>query len=251
LTKINWHGSGGKNLARKKIRKKDLKKPDEFITLSTRIIAWSRDNTRLVMGAIGGITLLILVVSGVFVFKAQREARARALYEAALALYPASAAGEANAAEYTEVAAKLEEVKSHYGATAVGTNASVDLGNVYFQIGDYDKAISCYTDFLGRTDLENSLHAPVLESLGEAYEAKGSYEDALRVYQRLARESAPVYQTQAQLYLGRVYEAMGDQSQAMNHYENYLNANPVTLFGESIRIKLMRWRKTADLKEQG
>jgi tetratricopeptide (TPR) repeat protein len=238
-------------LARRKIRKKDLKKPDEFIATSARITAWCRDNMRIVAGAIGSILLLILIVGGVIFFKAQRESKARALYEAALVLYPTETSRRATAEEYTAVVARLEEVKNRYGSTTVGTNASVDLGNAYFQTQNYDKAISCYSDFLKRTDSKNALHDLVLESLGETYEAKGSYEEALEVYQRLARESAPIYQVQAQLYLGRVYEAIGDQNKATSHYENYLNENPVTLFSEQIRTKLMRWRKTADLKEQG
>jgi tetratricopeptide (TPR) repeat protein len=89
-----------------------------------------------------------------------------------------------------------------------------------------------------------------LESLGKTYEAKGSYGKALEVYQRLASESAPVYQTQAQLYLGRVYEAIGDQEKAMNHYEIYIDTHPETLFSESIRTKLIRWRRKRNSKEQ-
>jgi tetratricopeptide (TPR) repeat protein len=86
-----------------------------------------------------------------------------------------------------------------------------------------------------------------LESLGETYEAKESWQEAVEVYQRLASEGNPVYQAQAQLYLGRVYEAIGDQQKAMTHYDNYLNENPALIFGEWIRIKLRRWR----LEEQG
>ena len=238
-------------MAIRKIRKKDLKKPDEFITLSSRVITWSRDNMRFVLGALGGVALIIVIVAGVFAFRAQKEARARALYGEAIALYPEAPSGKDAAGAYKAVAAKLEEVKNRYGSTSTGTNAFVDLGNVYFQIGEYDQAISCYLDFLGRTDSRNALSSLVLESLGETYEAKGSYEDALEVYQRLAQKGAPIYQAQAQLYLGRVYEALGDQDKAMSHYETYLNANPATPFSESLRIKLTRWRKTADSKKEG
>lgn len=203
------------------------------------------------MGAIGAVVFFALVAGGVFAFKAQREAKAKALYEEAITLYPTATSTKApSAQEYAAVAAKLEEVKNLYGSTVVGTNAFVDLGSVYFQTGDYDKAVSCYMDFLERADSRNALHAFVLESLGETYEAKGSYSEALEVYQQLASESAPIYQAQAQLYLGRVYEAIGDQEKATNHYESYLDTNPDTLFSESIRTKLMHWRQSGNSKEQ-
>ena len=127
----------------------------------------------------------------------------------------------------------------------------MDLGNIYFQEGEYEKAISRYTDFLQRTDFTHPLYDQALESLGETYEAKGSWQEAVEVYQRLASEGAPVYQAQAQLYLGRVYEAIGDKQKAMAHYDNYLNDSPALIFGEWIRVKLRRWRQSENPKEQG
>jgi len=87
--------------------------------------------------------------------------------------------------------------------------------------------------------------------MGETYEAKESYEKALEIYQLLVKEGAPVYQGQAQLYLGRVYEAMGDKTKAMVHYDKYLNESPAPLFGEWIKIKLRRWRQAEKPQEGG
>jgi tetratricopeptide (TPR) repeat protein len=238
-------------LAKRKIRRKELKKPDEFITFSSRIITWCQDNVRIVVGVLASVVVLILITGAVFLFKARRETEARGLYEEALSLYQVESSGNAGAANYSMATAKLEEIKQRYRSTTVATNALMDLGNIYFQEGDYPKAIICYTDFLQRTDASHPLYDQALESLGETYEAKGSWQEALEVYQRLASEGAPVYQAQAQLYLGRVYEAMGDKQKAMTHYDNYLNENPALIFGEWIRVKLRRWRQAENPKEQG
>ena len=133
----------------------------------------------------------------------------------------------------------------------MGLNASVDLGNIYFQQAEYERAITCYNDYLHRTDLTHSLHDQVLESLGETHEAKGAWQEALEVYHRLASEGTPVYKTQAQLYLGRVYESIGDQQEAMTRYQNYLKENPTALDGEWIRTKLRRWRQAEIPEQQG
>jgi tetratricopeptide (TPR) repeat protein len=238
-------------LAKRKIRRKELKKADEFITFSSRIITWCQDNVRIVVGVLASVVVLILITGAVFLFKARRETEARGLYEEALSLYQVESSGNAGAANYSMATAKLEEIKQRYRSTTVATNALMDLGNIYFQEGDYQKAIICYTDFLQRTDASHPLYDQALESLGETYEAKGSWQEALEVYQRLASEGAQVYHAQAQLYLGRVYEAMGDKQKAMTHYENYLNENPARIFGEWIRVKLRRWRQAENPKEQG
>jgi tetratricopeptide (TPR) repeat protein len=238
-------------LAKRKIRRKELKKPDEFITFSSRIIAWCQENIRIVVRVLAGVAVLILIASAVFLFKTSRETKARGLYEEALSLYQVESSGNSGAVDYSMATAKLEEVKQRYHSTTVATNALIDLGNIYFQEGDYEKAISCYTDFLQRTDLSHPLYDQALESLGQTYEAKGSWQEAVEVYQRLASKGGPVYQAQAELYLGRVYEAIGDKQKAMTHYDNYLNESPALIFGEWIRIKLRRWREAENPNEQG
>lgn len=238
-------------MAKRKIRKKELKKPDEFITFSSKAIAWCGDNLKIVVGAAAVVAFLLVATGGFFVFRASRETKARSLYEQAVALYPADSTGNVSPLAYAASAAKMEEVKQRYGSTKVGINALVDLGNIYFQQAEYDRAITCYNDFLQRTDLTHSLHDQVLESLGETQEAKGAWQVALEVYQRLASEGAPVYKTQAQLYLGRVYESIGDQQEAMTRYQNYLKENPTALDGEWIRTRLRRWRQAEIPEQQG
>jgi tetratricopeptide (TPR) repeat protein len=238
-------------LAAKKIKKKDLKKPDEFITQSTRILRWCNENMRLVLGAGGGLLLVVLLVGAVFLLRANREAKARAMYDNALAIYPVRSFGENDVGRYAAVAAKLKEVQEQYGSTKTATNALVDLGNVYFQEKEYDKAISCYQDFLDNVPAEHPLRDPVLVSLGATYEAKGSEQSAIEVYNRLRSKGTPGYQSQAQLCLGRVYEALGERNKAAGHYDAYLKEDPDSIFGQWLRTKLLRWQMTQDSLEQG
>jgi predicted negative regulator of RcsB-dependent stress response len=238
-------------LAKRKIKKKESKRTEEFITFGGRVINWCKENIKIVTALAAGVALFLVIVGVVFVYKANRETNASDLYQKALALYPSGSPGRNNPTAYAQATTALEEIQQRYGSTTVATTALVDLGNIYFDQGAYDKSILCYNDFLQRTDLSHPLHDPVLMSLGETYEAKDSYEDALKTYQLLANEGAPAYQTQAQLYLGRVYEAKGDKSQAMVHYDNYLNESPAPLFGESIRIKLRRWQQEEKTEEGG
>ena len=238
-------------MAKIKIKKKESKETEEIITFGGRVINWCKENVKIVTALAAGVALLLIIVGVVFVYKTNREANAADLYQKALVLYPSGSPGGNNLAEYAQATTALEEIQQRYGSTAVATTALVDLGNIYFDQGAYDKTILCYNDFLQRTDRSHPLHDPVLMSLGETYEAKESYEDALKTFQLLVKEGAPVYQTQAELYLGRVYESKGDKSQAMVHYDNYLNESPAPLFGEWIRIKLRRWQQVEKTEAGG
>lgn len=227
-------------MAAKRISRKELKKPDELVTLTSRLIQWSVDKKGLLLRGSAALATVILVVAVVFVYQGYRERQARLLYNEAVALEaPATGEGGAN----PEAAlAKLQEVRERYASTKVGPTALADLGDIYLGKGRYDEAVACYQGSLEGLDRRSSIYGLVLENLGTAYESKGAWDSALETYERLAREGTPVYQRQAELGLGRVYEAKGDRAKALSHYEAYLKDNPGTLASDWIRVKVTRWR---------
>lgn len=227
-------------MAAKRISRKELKKPDELVTLTGRTIQWCIENKHLLLRGSAVLAVVILVAGAVFLYQEYQERQARLLYNDALDLETRAARGEGANAEASLT--KLEEVRRRYASTKVGPVALADLGNAYLKKGNFDEAISCYQGSLKGLDRQSSLYGLVLETLGTAYEAKGAWDGALETYERLAREGTPAYQTQAQLGLGRVYEAKGDRAKAMAHYEAYLKDNPDSLAGDWLRVKVTRWR---------
>jgi tetratricopeptide (TPR) repeat protein len=238
-------------LAKRTIKRKETKKSDDITTISSKIVGWFRDHSRFMTGMGVGVLIIAIITGGVVLFRSKREAKARDLYQKALTLYPTRGPVYGGQEGYARTTAKLQEVVHLYGSTTAATNVLVDLGNIYFLQGQYDEAAARYIEFLQRTDATHPLRDQVLESLGETYEAQELWQEALQVYQRLAKEGAPVYRSQTELYLGRVYEAVGDQDKAANHYENYLNGNPALLFGEWIKTKLQRWKQSENSNQPG
>jgi tetratricopeptide (TPR) repeat protein len=227
-------------VAAKRIPRKELKKPDELVTLTGRMIQWCMENKALLLRGSATLAAVILVVAAVFVYQGYRERQARFLYNEALAL-EARVTGEEGSNPEAALA-KLKEVGERYASTKVGSMALADLADLYLRKGNYEEAVACYQGSLKGLDRRSSIYGLVLENLGTAYEAKGAWDSALETYERLAREGTPVYQKQAELGLGRVYEAKGDRAKALSHYEAYLKDNPDTLASDWIRVKVTRWR---------
>jgi tetratricopeptide (TPR) repeat protein len=228
-------------VAAKRIPRRELKKPDEFVTLTSRSIRWCMENKGLLLRGSLAAAAVILVVAAVFVYQGYRERQARLLYNEALALEaPATGEGGSN---LEATLAKLKEVRERYASTKVAPMALADLGDIYLRKENYDEAVACYQGALKGLDGRSAIYGLVLENLGTAYEAKGAWDSALETYERLGREGTPVYQRQAELGLGRVYEAKGDRAKALSHYDAYLKDNPAdTLASDWIRVKVTRWR---------
>lgn len=227
-------------MAAKRIPRKELKKPDDVMTFTGRVIQSCLERKVLVLRGAGALALLILVATGVFLYQGYRERQARRLYNEAVAALVPSASGVGLSLE--AAITKLEEVRRQYASTKVGAVALADLGNAYLMKGNYDDALTCYQASLKGIERRSSLYGLVLENLGMAYEAKGAWDSAAETYERLAREGAPSYQAQAQLGLGRVSEAKGDRAKALTHYEAYLKENPDSPADEWLRVKVLGWR---------
>jgi tetratricopeptide (TPR) repeat protein len=227
-------------VAARKIRRKDLKKPDEFVTFTSRAVQWCLEHKPLALRLASGLAVLILVVTGVFLYQSHRERQARRLYnEAVASLLPPPGGGDSG---LETAITKLEQVRRQYASTKVGSFALADLGNLYLRKGNYDEAIACYQASLKELDRRGSLYGLVLQDLGTAYEAKGAWDSAAETYERLAREGTPSYQAQAQLGLGRVYEAKGNRAKALTYYEAYLKDNHDSPVDEWLRVKVTGWR---------
>ena len=228
-------------MAAKRIPRKELRKPDELVTVTGRMIQWCMENKVLLLRGSAALAAVILVVAAVLFYQAYRERQARLLYNEALAL-EARPAGEEEGSNPEAAFAKLKEVRERYASTKVGPMALGDLADLYLRKGNYEEAVACYQGSLKGLDRRSSLYGLVLENLGTAYEAKGAWDSAIEAYERLAREGTPVYQKQAELGLGRVYEAKGDRAKALTHYEAYLKDNPDTFASDWLRVKVTRWR---------
>jgi tetratricopeptide (TPR) repeat protein len=227
-------------VAAKRILRKELKKPDEVVTFTRKTIQWCLEHKALAFQVAGALVIVILVATGALLYQSSRERQARRIYnEAVDALLPSSGGGDSS---LEAAVTKLEEVRRRYASTKVGPFALTDLANIYLKKGNYDEAIACYQASLKELDRRGSLYGLVLENLGTAYEAKGAWDSAAETYERLEREGGPSFQAQAQLGLGRVYEAKGDRAKALSHYEAYLKDNPNSLADEWLRVKVAGWR---------
>ena len=193
-----------------RLRRKDIKRPDEFITLSTQAVAWTRQHQQLATW-IGAAVVVVLVAIGIAT--AYRGARER---DANADLGRAMVKLQAN--DYSGAATELIDVSSRWDGTGVAPVAALLGANAAIRAGDADQAIDVLTRLQGNAaSLAPYMQQELLLAWAAALEAKQQWLDAAAKYKEAAALTGP-YTGDAVLGEARTRELGGEADRARELY---------------------------------
>ncbi|OGP90845.1 MAG: hypothetical protein A2157_05175 [Deltaproteobacteria bacterium RBG_16_47_11] len=224
----------------KKITKKQLKEPDEFITLTEKAFIFIRQHTKKV--AAGGILILVSILAIVLFQmweKKKEEAAARA-YGVASEMYDRGIAQvrEGSAQESKEVLSKFDEIITKFPRTSYGGLSLLYKGTILLSQGEYDEAIKAYMAFLGKARKEKLYRYFAWEGLGHAYEGKKDYGKALEAYQKILEVGEGYQVVEANLNIGYCYERLGKGKEALENFRTFLNSTQKSTFANTMLWKV-------------
>jgi tetratricopeptide (TPR) repeat protein len=211
----------------KKIIKKKLKKPDEFINITEKAFLFITHHSKPI--AAGGGILLILIVSIFFFQKWERgkEEKAYQMFNSAMETYQMVNASyrEESFQEYKNVLEKFNEILTEFPRTSYGKIAILYKGNIDLRLGEFEEAMESYESFLQKAGKEKLYRSFAMEGLGYAHEGKKDYEKAINVYQKVVDLGERFQSANAYLGLGRCYEKLGRNREALEQYKNFIKAS--------------------------
>ncbi len=216
----------------KRITRKEIKQPDEFMTLSARAIQFAQAHTREIIIGVASLILLGLILWAVSAYSEKREAEASSMLARAQSLLHPIAAGleegqaaasaEPSAEETAEAQALLEDLVRNYKRTEASHVARILLGQRYYEAGNFEAAIETYEGFLKKGKRKPELVAMAWEGLAYSYEAKGDFAEAASCYEKMSRTSMTNLHGWAYLGMARCYEKMGRNEEAVEAYRALL-----------------------------
>jgi len=211
----------------KKIIKKKLKEPDEFVTLTERTYLFITHHFRPIAGA--GIVVLILILS-IFFFQRwgkRNEENAYQMFSLAMETYQmvGSPYREGSAQEYKNILERFNEVAAKFPRTSSGKLAILYQGNVDLRLGEFDQAIQAYQSFLQKVGKEKLYRSFAMEGLGYSYEGKKDYEKAINAFQKEIELGENFQLANAYLGLGRCYEKLGKAKEAVENYRSFMKVS--------------------------
>ena len=208
----------------KRITKRQLKEPDEFITFTERTFVFVRQHTKKIAAA--GVILLVLILAAVFfqMWEKRKEGEAARAFGVALEISgrEAAQAQEGSAQDYKAVLEKFEEIIMKFPRTSSGKISLVFKGNILLKLDEYDEAIKAYTIFLDKAGKERIYQYFAWEGLGHAYEGKKDYAKALEAYKKILDIGEGYQLAEAHLTMAYCYEKLGKNKEALESFKAFL-----------------------------
>ncbi len=229
-------------MAKKKrvTRKQLLKEPDEFLTVSSKMIRFVTENQKQVSYALIGLLVVVLAFAAFRYFSNLSEGRAYAIFEEGLIHYMNQASGDKSAHSQGIAEEKFAQVLAKYSSTTAARLALPLYADVSYEEGSYDKAIELYEKALGAFSEKGSLRLLMWNGLAYAYEGKQDYSSAAQCLRKITESGGEFLKPDAFFNLGRMYEALGNTEKALETYEKVVRDYPKSVNFQIAREKVQR-----------
>ncbi|MGD8369843.1 MAG: hypothetical protein PVG78_19550, partial [Desulfobacterales bacterium] len=135
-------------IKKKPTRKELLKEPDEFLTLSRRMIQYAAAHQKTIAIAAATFFGALVVFAGFRYYTMWAEDRAFALLDQASAAYDAAAAESDPAAGQRAASEAFTRLFDRYEGKAAAAVGRVVYADICYRAGDPEKAIEMYTQAL-------------------------------------------------------------------------------------------------------
>ncbi len=225
-------------MAQKISRKKLLKEPDEFMTLSSRLIQWATDHKQYVATTAIGILAVVIVAIGIHAYIRSANNKASALLAQSVTQYEAAMKADKDPVKaYQAVEKSFSQIVAHYSGRRMGQVAGVEFADICFKAGQYDRAISLYQSALKTFDDMPFYKNMVLNGLGYAYEEKKDYPNAIKYFDMLNTSPDASQKDMSLFNLASIYEKMGNKEKSKTLFAQIVAEFPNSIYTEIAKEK--------------
>lgn len=122
-------------------------------------------------------------------------------------------------AEIKKALDKYKEIVKKYPDTPNAERAQVYIGDCYFRLQQFGDAERNYLQYLAQYPEQGFFTLAVKESLAYVYEAKGDYNRAISFFTDASRDLPENKRSRTFMDIGRCYEEMGKFDFALDYYQ--------------------------------
>ena len=224
---------------RKKTRKELLKEPDEFLTLSGKLIEFAIAHKTLLTYAVTIIIGLAVIISGIRFFSIRGENKAAALLDKSLTKYESLKNEKKTPQEvYSAVSPDFQLIVDKYSSKESGKIARLTFANICYDGGKYEQAIELYTASLEDFKKHPLIQNQILDSLGYAWEQLNDYATAAVYFEKLASAPEPIMRDEALYHLGWLYDKLGQTEKSQAAYNKILSDHKDFIYLDLVKERI-------------
>jgi tetratricopeptide (TPR) repeat protein len=216
-------------MPRTRFRRKDLKRPDKFVSRGRQLLVWVGENRRRVTQVAAGIAVVAVLVTGFFSVRGARARQANEDLSRGLV--------ELHNGNYSQAATHLADVASRWGATAPGRIATLYAASADIRASNFETAALLLQDVVAEPQWPPYLRQQALTNLAFALERKGDLAAAAGRYAEASGVQGP-YTALAIVGEARCREGLGDKEAARKLYERLTREFPQASENELISAKM-------------
>ncbi|MBW2441236.1 MAG: tetratricopeptide repeat protein [Deltaproteobacteria bacterium] len=222
----------------KKTRKELLKEPDEFMTLTGRVIGFAVDHQTQLTYGLGIVLVLAVIVSGIRFFSIRAENKAADMLSQSLIAYSDLENQKSPDELYGAVSGNFQRIVQKYSGKKSGKLARLIYANICYDAGRYKEAIDLYHAALKDFETHAMIHSQILNNLGYAYEQQKDYSTAVSYFEKISEAPEQVLRDEALFHLGRLYGKLGQPEKSKAAYQKIVSDYPDFIYIDMVKEQI-------------
>jgi len=214
--------------ATRRITRKDIRRPDRFVVLIRRSVAFAKENQTALIAGVAAVVFVVVALAGWGFYRGRQNRLAAEEYARAVDLY--------HAGKYKEALDALARLDV-YSSTYYSRIGLLYAANAQTALQNSNAAVESLRRLLDREKKDPLLRQTAYVSLGYMHEQRGQWTDAAQSYAEAEKIAGPL-KTDAELGKARSYAQAGNSKEAIAAYKKFLVDNSDSDRAVEISVRL-------------
>jgi tetratricopeptide (TPR) repeat protein len=210
--------------------------------LSGRFLKFLLENKAQMMSGAGVLFVLVIIFIGFHYNSLQNENKASALLASTMIKYQSLVKDMGPAKAFEGINNDFKVIQEKFSRTVAEKFSQVNLANIYYDSGNYEKAATQYEKALIIFKDDPTLKNIILNGLGCSYEALNKNDLAIKYFEMIVLGPSDIMKGEALFNLGRIYALMEENTKSIDSFKQLVSDHEDCIYIELAKERVQGQR---------